>query len=140
MERPKKTSMESDGISPDAFQIFNIRPGAPQSDPNMNNYNQFQIRPNSAPNPKMLVGMQSSPRLQALNQQMQAAKGMVPQRHYMPRQRFASPNVVVDKNMPIEGRIFKCPYCPQIIPLSIGEVPRHIEQKHPGCSIVFHRI
>ncbi|XP_061188808.1 microtubule-associated protein futsch-like [Saccostrea echinata] len=136
-----KPNLEAEDVSPDAFQIFNIRPGTPQNDPNLNNYNQFQVRPSSAPNSRMLLGMQSSPRVQALTQQMQTAKGITQQRHYLPRQRFASPNVVVsDKNMPIEGRIFKCPYCPQIIPLSIAEVPRHIEQKHPGCSIVFHRI
>ncbi|XP_062568738.1 uncharacterized protein LOC134230886 isoform X2 [Saccostrea cucullata] len=136
-----KPNLEAEDVSPDAFQIFNIRPGTPQNDPNLNNYNQFQVRPSSAPNPRMLLGMQSSPRVQALTQQMQTAKGIPQQRHYLPRQRFASPNAVVsDKNMPIEGRIYKCPYCPQIIPLSIAEVPRHIEQKHPGCSIVFHRI
>lgn len=136
-----KTTPEGEDVSPDAFQIFNIRPGTPQSDPNINKYNQFQVRPTSALNPRMLVGMQSSPRMQALNQQLQTVKGIIPQRQFLPRQGFASPNVVVgDNNLPIEGRIFKCPYCPQIIPLLISEVAGHIEQKHPGSSIVFHRI
>ncbi|KAL5016269.1 hypothetical protein ScPMuIL_005858 [Solemya velum] len=33
--------------------------------------------------------------------------------------------------------VFKCPYCPSIVPLKMGDVAPHIEKFHPGSSIVF---
>ena len=33
--------------------------------------------------------------------------------------------------------MFKCPYCPNVIQLSLAEVQPHIEKSHPGSSIVF---
>ncbi|OWF40940.1 uncharacterized protein LOC110463149 [Mizuhopecten yessoensis] len=37
-------------------------------------------------------------------------------------------------------RVFKCPYCPDVVPLGMGEVAPHIEKVHPGHSIVFMKI
>ena len=32
---------------------------------------------------------------------------------------------------------FKCPYCPQVVPLNFAQVTPHIESHHPGSSILF---
>lgn len=38
----------------------------------------------------------------------------------------------LSKNM-----LFKCPYCPTLTPLRLDQVQHHIENKHPGSTILF---
>ncbi|XP_060083898.1 uncharacterized protein LOC132563153 [Ylistrum balloti] len=81
-------------------------------------------------------------------------------RHYTPRRAINQPmpNVLPPKEVstPIQSdimmkdsrdigglgqmRVFKCPYCPDVVPLGMGEVAPHIEKVHPGHSIVFMKI
>ncbi|XP_033748232.1 uncharacterized protein LOC117333183 [Pecten maximus] len=81
-------------------------------------------------------------------------------RHYTPRTAInqAMPNVLPRKEVPApiqsdllikdgrdmgglgQLRVFKCPYCPDVVPLGMGEVAPHIEKVHPGHSIVFMKI
>lgn len=82
------------------------------------------------------------------------------QRPYMPTTVVSSPvaNVLPPKEaspVPVQSespkdnrdmiglgqmRVFKCPYCPDVVPLGMGEVAPHIEKVHPGHSIVFRKI
>ena len=40
----------------------------------------------------------------------------------------------------IDRRVFKCPYCTQVVPLNMSDVAPHIEKFHPGHTIVFSKI
>lgn len=40
---------------------------------------------------------------------------------------------LVNINVPM----FRCPYCPSVVPLNLAQVKPHIESQHPGSSILF---
>ncbi|XP_052799733.1 uncharacterized protein LOC128231234 isoform X2 [Mya arenaria] len=37
----------------------------------------------------------------------------------------------------INQQMFRCPYCPRVVPLQFAQVQQHIEANHPGSSIMF---
>lgn len=36
----------------------------------------------------------------------------------------------------MQTTMFRCPYCPKVVPLTFSQVPAHIESQHPGSSIL----
>lgn len=52
------------------------------------------------------------------------------------------PNAMVNTSIAspilnINQQLFRCPYCPKIVPLQFAHVQQHIETNHPGSSIMF---
>ncbi|KAK3083629.1 hypothetical protein FSP39_000507 [Pinctada imbricata] len=139
---------EQDDMPPDAFQIFNIRPGSQPSPEEAAMYNQFQVRPNRPDPQRQRYPM--SPH-QICSPRHGAPQGMMypgydnPLRPFTPRSNtLRSPPIrpgSADSTVStIDRRVFKCPYCTQVVPLNMGEVAPHIEKYHPGHSIVFSKL
>lgn len=161
---------ETEEISPDAFQIFNLRPSAPTPP------NRLPAPSNmGSPYPFQRMGQPQMRPIGRMQQQLQAnmpqrmPNQMIPNRSQRPpvfmqrgvvRRPYQTPtsNINSMTSVPVYQRqvpppstapqqnvatnmadmqVFKCPYCPNVVPLSIGEVAQHIEKFHPGHSIMF---
>lgn len=46
-------------------------------------------------------------------------------------------NTVTSQPVLNKATLFRCPYCPSITPLRYDQVQTHIENKHPGSSVLF---
>ena len=53
-----------------------------------------------------------------------------------PRPVMTSQQTQLQQQMNVNLPVFKCPYCPKLIPLTFNQVQPHIESQHPGCSVV----
>ncbi|KAJ8312243.1 hypothetical protein KUTeg_009616 [Tegillarca granosa] len=169
---------EAEELSPDAFQIFNLRPSAPTPP------NRLPAPTNvGPPYPFQRMGTQQMRPIGRMQQPLQAnmpqrlpnqmlqnrpqrqpvfiQRGVV-RRPYQtptsnvnnmtnvpvyqsspssfPRQVTPPPSNAAQQNVATnmaDMQVFKCPYCPNVVPLGIGEVAQHIEKFHPGHSIMF---
>ncbi|XP_071178434.1 golgin subfamily A member 4-like isoform X1 [Mytilus edulis] len=125
-------SEDMDDMSPDAFQIFNLQP-ARQPTPNIRPVPYSQMHGMQQQRPQQIGQYNPSAyNRPGMYNQMYRAPPPYPQSYQRPH--HPSPNQLSGQK---PAQPLKCPYCPSLVPLSMGEVAPHIQKYHPGQKIQY---